>query len=226
MEGEVLTDTEVRRERAKKGIQNKKTRRPKPLSELPLDELSGHDRNLVPVVQEGLSYLDPKNESFEERTERLRDARKSYAPMRAHQEMAAMVLAAGGSFKLAAAQAGVSVRQVKKYYTDPDFRARIEEQRATVFSKIRGRLVKELERRTRPGSIERIELLDLLRVFDRMMGTPGGKGVTNIGEVNVVQQNADTIIAALLAPQRPGESPDFPDYRPSDFSVPGGDSPE
>lgn len=224
MDGEVMTDAEVRRDRALRGAENRKNRKPADLIELP-PNASGHDRNLLPVVQEGLKILDPKRESFEDRADRLRAARVPYASMRAHEEMAAMVLAAGGSFRLAAAKAGVSKRQVKKYYTDPEFRARIEELRNTVFNKIRGRLLKELEKRTDDDSIGKIELLDLLRVYDRVYGSPG-KGNTTIGEVNVVNQNADTIIAALLAPKRAGESADFPNYEPGDFSVPGGGAPE
>lgn len=224
MEEQELVSFEVRRDRALRGRANPRV--PNDLSELP-PGLHGNDRNLLPVVQEGLKILDPKRESFEERSNRVRASRLKYAPMRAHMEMAAMVLASGGSFKLAAAKAGISLRQVKKYYTDPEFRSRIEELRATVFSKIRGRLYKELDRRTAPGTIEQIELLDLLRVFDRVVGPVGGKAGVNIaGDLNVTQQNADTIIAALLAPQPAEESADFQIYEPASFSVSGEDSPE
>lgn len=226
LDGEVLTDEEVHRDRALRGHESRRNRKPSALMQLP-ENASGHDRNVLPVVQEGMKILDPKLESFEERSARLRDARVKYAPMQAHMEMAAIVLAAGGTFRLAAARAGISVRQVKKYYTDPDFRSRIEELRNTVFSKIKGRLLKELERRTKPGSIEQIELLDLLRVFDRVMGPVGGKAGVNIaGDVNVTQQNADTIIAALLAPESGSEEPNFPIYEPGKFSLSDQDPPE
>jgi len=187
-----------------------KPRRPAHLEQVE-ETYSGHDRNLLPAVREGLRVLDPKRESFEERSERFRAQRLKYAPMRAHMEMAATALAAGGSFRLAATHAGVSVRQVKKYYTDAEFRSRIEELRNTMFSKIRGRVIKEMEKRTEPGKIEQIELLDLLRVFDRVAGPIGGKAGVNIaGDVNVGTTQYDTIIAAVLAQNSTAEEPDFP----------------
>ena len=227
MEGEVIVPFEVKRDRALRGHAGIKKRRPVESDDLLTEDSTGKDRLSLPVVQEGLSILDPKRESFEERSERFREQRKKYAAMHAHMEMAALVLATGGTFRLAAAKAGVSVRQVKKYYTDPDFRTRIQELRDTMLSKVKGRLYKELERRTRPGTIEHIELLDLLRVFDRVAGPVGGKGGVQVaGDLNVTQQNADTIIAALLAPESEGESEDFQIYEPSSFAAPSGDSPE
>lgn len=210
-----------------RAIRGRKTVR-HPQQELILPEdASGHDRNLLPVVQEGLKVLDPKRETFEERSERFRAQRTKYAPMHAHMEMAAIALAAGGSFKIASAKAGVSVRQVKKYYSDADFRSRIEELRQQMFSKVRGRVIKELEKRTEPDKIEKIELLDLLRVFDRVAGPIGGKAGVNVaGDINVTNTNYDTIVAALLAPERAGEGADFPIFDADSLRLPGQDSPE
>ena len=197
---------------------------------LPLPEhISGHDRNKLQVVREGLELLDPRNETYAERTARLRGKRLPYASMRAHQELAALVLASGGTFRLAAAKAGVSVRQVKKYYTDTEFRHRIEELRQTLFGKIRGRVLKELEVRTRNGTITKIDLLDLLRIFDRVYGAPnkGGAGAAiNVqGDVNV-GDNYDTIIQALLAPLAGEESADFPIYEHQSPQLSSGDPSE
>jgi len=196
----------------------------KPELQLTADS-TGRDRNLLPAVREGLRVLDPKGETFEERSERFRAQRLPYAPMRAHMEMAAMALAAGGSFRLAASNAGVSVRQVKKYYTDAEFRRRIEELRNTMFSKIRGRVIKEMSSRTEPGKIEKIELLDLLRVFDRVAGPIGGKAGVNIaGDINVSSTQYDTIIAAVLAKNSDSEEPDFPVFELNGTAVPVEDS--
>ena len=180
-------------------------------------------------IKPAMEILDPKRETFEERQERLENKRVPYAGMVAHKEMAAMVLAAGGGYKLAAARAGVSVRQVKKYYTTADFRARIDELRKTTFSKILGRVLRELEVRTAPDVIGNIELLDLLRVWDRVAGSPGkggGAGGMNIGEINVTNNNYDALVAALVAAKRGGESSDFPEYRPEDLLLPGESPPE
>lgn len=188
---------------------------------------TGHDRNLLPVVREGLTIIDPKNETFEDRSARLRQQRVKYAPMQAHMEMAALALAAGGSFRIASQKAGVSVRQVKKYYTEAEFRARIEELRNMMFSKVRGRVIKELEKRTEPGKVEQIELLDLLRVFDRVAGPIGGKAGVNIaGDVNVSSTQYDTIIAAVLAQNTGTEGEDFPVFELNSSTSTGGDPPE
>jgi hypothetical protein len=202
-----------------------KKRVPPKILELPEDH-SGHDRNLLPSVREGMRVLKPQGQDFEGEVEKFKKARVKYAPMHAHMELAATALAAGASFRLAATHAGLSVRQVKKYYSDPDFRSRIEELRNTMFSKIRGRVIKEMEKRTDPGKIEKIELLDLLRVFDRVAGPIGGKAGVNIaGDVNVGTSNYDTIIQAVLAQNTPSEEPDFPSFELNSSTIPIEDTP-
>jgi AcrR family transcriptional regulator len=140
-------------------------------------------------------------------------------------ELSAQVLAVGGTFKMAAARAGCSVRQVKKYYSSADYRARIDELRSTLLSRLRGRIVRELERRTSDEKIQRMELLDLLRVYDRVLGPGKGAGGTHIGEVNVTTNNYDTLLAALVAPDSGTEGVDFPILESTDFPLSGGSSP-
>lgn len=185
------------------------------------DDASRNDLKRVKEISEGMEILDPKRETFEERQERLERKRVPYAGMVAHQEMAALVMASGGSYRLAAAKAGVSIRQVKKYYSTADFRARIDELRKTRFSKILGRVLKELDNRTKPDVIDKIELLDLLRVWDRVAGAPGkgGAGGMSIGEINVTNNNYDSVIAALISAKRGGEGGDFPEYRPEELQL-------
>ena len=226
MEGEVVNLSANERRILARAQKTQEERRRKPQSGLELpDGATGHDRNLLPAVREGLHVLNPNNDGFDEVTGKYRKARIKYAPMRAHMELAAMTLAAGGSFRMAAAKAGVSVRQVKKYYSEAEFRARIEELRNTMFSKIRGRVIKEMESRTAPGKIEQIELLDLLRVFDRVAGPIGGKAGVNIsGDVNVSTTQYDTIVAAVLAQNSPTEEPDFPIFELNGTAGPSEDS--
>lgn len=191
------------------------------------DDASPNLKKKAEAIKPAMEILDPKRETFEERQERLENKRIPYASMVAHKEMAAMVLAAGGTYRLAAAKAGISVRQVKKYYTTADFRARIDELRKTTFSKILGRVLKELEVRTDPAVIGNIELLDLLRVWDRVAGSPGkGAGGMNIGEINVTNNNYDALLTALVSAKREGQSADFPEYRPEDLLLPGESPPE
>jgi len=169
--------------------------------------------------------INPTGKDFEDIKEGIaKNPRMHYVAMRAHQEQAAQALAAGATHKLAAAHAGISVRQVKKYYADPDFRARIEELRNTLMSRIRGRLMRELNRRTTGDNLKNLEILDFLRVWDRV--TTGGKGIKLQvdGDVNVT--NYDTIIQALLAPNSGSNGEDFPVYEPNSIRLPSGDSPE
>lgn len=171
-------------------------------------------------VKAGIRMIDTKGQSFAQMQNKLIDKRVPYASMQAHMEMAATALAAGSTHKLAAARAGISVRQLRNYLEHQDFRVRVEELRALMFSKIRGRVMKELVKRTAPGRIENIELLDLLRVFDRVAGPVGQKAGVNIGEVNVTHNNYDAVLAALITPQRGGQSTDFPDFELDSLALP------
>lgn len=190
--------------------------------------LSRDERAQMEGLKGIMENVPRARESFEERQGRLIGQRVKYASMLAHEEMAATVLASGGTFRLAAAKAGISVRQVKKYYTTADFRARIEELRQTTFSKIRGRVLKEMEARTSPEKIKNIELLDLLRVHDRVYGPPGGgrSGVNVQGDLNVGGTHYDQLVQALLAPESGTEEPDFQIYEPEGLPASGDSPPE
>lgn len=177
------------------------------------------------LVRNGLRILDPKGEMNEQdQIDKFQATRVKYAPMHAHREIAAAVLASGGTYRMAAHKAGVSVRQVKKYLTNPDFRQRIEELRQTMLSGIRGRLLQELKRRTKGEKIKQIELLDLLRIFDRVNGPVGGKGGINVqGDVNV--NSYDTLVQALLTANPRTEGNDFPAFELEGTAVSSEDSP-
>jgi hypothetical protein len=140
-------------------------------------------------------------------------------------ELSAQVLAVGGTFKMAAARAGISTRQVKKYWMQDQFRSRVEELRMTLLSRLRGRIVRELERRTGDDAIKEMELLDLLRVWDRVGGGVKGPGGISIGEMNLTQTNYDHILAAIITPNAGSEGGDFPIFEPGDLLLPGVSSP-
>jgi hypothetical protein len=188
--------------------------------------LGNQDRNRLPAVRDGLRLLDPKMRSHAEVTQDVIDSgRPKYAPMHAHRELAAQSLAVGSTIRLAAIRAGVSQRQVRKYLENPDFRARIEEHRNLMMSKVRGRLMREVTRRTADGTIQQIELLDLLRVWDRVMGAAGvNKGFNVMGDINV-NNTYDTFIQALLAADTSPQSEDFPTFVVDGTAVPSEDPP-
>lgn len=173
-----------------------------------------------------LKIVNPTAKDAEDIEEGLRrNPRTRYAAMRAHQEMAAMALASGSTQKMAARYAGVSPRQIKKYLQDPDFRSRIEELRVLATSRLKGKIIKELNRRTDGLNIRQMELLDLLRIFDRM--TTGGKGMAiNVaGDMNVDANRYETVLAALFSPDARSDGEDFQGYEPEDLSLSGGSSP-
>ena len=183
------------------------------------------DRKRLEATNRGLAILNPKGKELEDYHEEIvKRPRLRYAAMRAHQEMAAQAMAVGATQKLAAQYAGVSARQIKKYLTDPEFRTRVEEHRTMTTSKIRGKIIRELDRRTGPATIRNMELLDLLRIMDRI--TIGGKGmaITVEGDVNV-NNKYENILAALFSPNAGANGSDFPEYGPSDVLIPGTNSP-
>jgi len=189
------------------------------------EEMTGRDRNSLPPTNRNLKILNSTGKDAEDYQAGIaKNPRMHYAAMRAHQEMAAQALAAGGTYKMASRYAGVSIRQVKKYYTDPDFRARIEELRNVLTSRIRGRLVRELNRRTTGKNLENLEILDFLRVWDRV--NTGGKGMKLQVDGDVTINNYDAILQALFAPNPGSDGADFPVYGSDSVQLPGGDSPE
>lgn len=198
------------------------TKAPKAPSQIhiPPGEMTGQIRNRLPRVNEGMELLAPEGQDFEElKDDFMTRKRMKYGAMRSHMEMAATALATGATYKIAAAHAGISVRQVKKYMQDPDFRERITELRSVLMSKIQGKIVQELDRRTEPDEIKGLEMMDLLRVLDRTTGK-----ASLIGEVSVTNNNYEAIFNAILDPNAPGQSTDFPAYELTDVSVPEGDS--
>jgi hypothetical protein len=192
-------------------------------------EPSEHTRNtrkLVPVANEGLKILNPTGKTAEDYSEesKKRTNRLRYQRMYGHMELAAQALALGTTQRMAAKYAGVTERQIKKYYADGDFRVRIEELRTVLASRIRGKLLRELNRRTNSQMLKNMDLLDVLRIFDRI--TTGGKGVHIEGDVNVNQNQYDTILQQIFAANSDGQGEDFPGYGDQSLRLPSGDSQE
>jgi len=192
-----------------------------------LDGDSSQIRKRVPAVKEGLKLIKAKDE--DELIEENVKKRVRYAAMHAHRERAAEVLALGGSRKMAARRAGVSTRQIQKYFSDPDFRERIQELQEMVGSKIRGRVMKEVTRRTGPKLIEKIELLDLLRIGDRFGLGRGNASAINVSKTEI--NNYESIFNSVFLgdTEQPldseEEGADFPAFEPSRLALSGGDSP-
>jgi hypothetical protein len=193
---------------------------------IPPEEMTGHIRNRLVPANRNLKLLNPTYKDSDDYKEQIaKNPRLKYAGMRAHMEMAAQAIAVGATQKMAAKYAGVSPRQIKKYYTDPDFRTRIEELRNLLTSRIKGKILRELNRRTNGAELQNMELMDILRIFDRIAGPQGGKGMhlQVDGDVNV--NNYDGILAALFPSNSGPDGGDFPTYESSGLRLPSGDSP-
>lgn len=136
--------------------------------------------------------------------------RPQYAALAAHQEIAAIMLAAGATLGEAANRAGVSDVTVSKYWAQMPFRQRVIELRSIVLDGISGRIVGELDRRTKGRNLQEMELHDLIRVFDRTNPKQsGGRAVTVAGNLNVTQLNYAGIEAEISRPDSGEESADF-----------------
>lgn len=198
-------------------------------------EITVHDndsklqKRRAPVVKENLKILRaPAAIDVEEKKLKKR---VRYATMQTHMEIAAYALASGATNKQAAEKAGISRRQVRKYMENADFRERIMELQETLGGRIRGRIMKEIDRRTTPEMIKKMELLDVLRVGDRFgLGRGTGNTVINDNrEVHNYEATFNALFHGAENSQRLSDSEeegaDFPEFEPTSLALSGGDSP-
>lgn len=188
-------------------------------------EMTPRARRSIDSVNEGLRLLNPSGADAEDIEEKLsKNPRQRYAAMHAHRELAAMALSIGSTQRMAAKYAGVSPRQIKKYYADPDFRVRIEELRAVLASKMKGKIMRELNRRLTGDKLKNMDTLEMLRIFDRI--TTGGKGMAiNVsGDLNV-NNKYEAILAAILDTDASNDGADFPQFGDRGVTIPGRSTP-
>jgi hypothetical protein len=193
------------------------------------EEETAWDRNRAPAMDNGVAILNPEDKMPSDIDEDIREAsqqtgrRVQYTQMHAHMELAAIALATGCTIKQAAGYAGVSRAHLKtKYMPDPDFRARVAELHTQMTSTIKGRIVAELLRRTQPEAIKGMEILDVLRIGDRV-GLSRGAGAES-EESDQDHRKYNVIFNQVLLHAGP-EGGDFPIYRPERPALPGEDSP-
>lgn len=194
-----------------------------------LDGDGPKNRNRAPVAEEHLKLLRPPKQTDVE--DRAIKKRQRYAPMRGRQEIAAMVIAAGGTKQQAARKVGVSRRQISKYMASADFRDRIAELHETLATKIRGKIIREIDKRTTPEMIKRMELLDVLRVGDRFgLGRGNGSVIINDNrEVHNYEATFNQLFHGIQDSEQlldsEEEGADFPEFEPTSLALSGGDSP-
>ncbi len=199
---------------------------------IPAEQMQPADKLRMPGVEHGIRVIT-RRETGHDTSELQKNfdvefddtGRRRYAPMAVHKEKAATALSTGASYKLAAAYAGVSVRTIKNYQQSASFRQRVAELRESLMGQLQGRLVAEFLRRTEPDKIANLEIMDLVRLFDRAAG---------IGKANLSQKQLEdttgadryeTIIEQILRIDTGGQSTDFPSFENGDFQLSAGSSP-
>jgi hypothetical protein len=210
----------IRREHGMAANVDEELDRRKRISETKATRLEQRKQRALVLVD----HLDAVKD--EEEAELAPQRRPKFHELRPHQERAAVYIAAGGTIAMAGEAAGVSGRQVRKYLQDPNFRDRIIELRQIVLSEMQGKIMQELLARLTPEKIAKMEVMDLLRIYDRSVGGKD-KGLEDGASVQKYDQVFNNII--LLAnqsgsPNSSDQSADFPEYGPEDLLLPGGDS--
>lgn len=168
------------------------------------------EQNLAVLAKEMPDTTRSEEQIFGELVEA--GVRPPFAAMAAHQEIAAVILAAGGTLGEAANRAGVTEVTVSKYWARDSFRRRVQELRSIVVDGINGRIVGELDRRTKGRNLQDMEITDVLRIYDRTnpkQSARDGRAVTVAGNLNVTQLNYAGIEAEISRPDSAEESADF-----------------
>jgi hypothetical protein len=189
----------------------------------PMKIPSSIELNRLPVVEKNMAILTNGKPQDPLRLQADIAKREKYSSMKSHMEMAAVVLAAGGTQRMAAQHAGVSKRQVHKYITSSQFRERVAELREIIKSRVGGRILAEFVRRTEPETIGRMEILDLTRIYDRVEANAFQMAPTEV-EVTPAQQKHDSFLQQIININTGDEKPDFPSYESSYVQLPEGDS--
>jgi hypothetical protein len=196
--------------------------KPAPRINYPIEQQTTQIKRRMAPAETGLRVLNPQNKGFEDIKQEIDTKQRiPYSAMMAHMELAAQALAVGATVKMAAKYAGVGPRQVKKYLADASFRARVEELRNLLVSKLRGKVLRELDRRTSPELIRQMDLLDVLRIGDRV-GMGRGE---NVAERESGTSNYDAILQQVFVIGEGPKGPDFQLYEPESLPLPGTDSP-
>ena len=139
--------------------------------------------SLLPVPQPEELYVEHLQTAPEELNQWGRQARRQqYAALETRKDLAAAVLAAGGTYEEAGAHAGVTAGTVSRYLEERDFRDRIEELRSVVRTKVAARIEAWMDRQTSdPEKLDERDAKSVLLIYDRVAG--------RIGNVKVEQNN-------------------------------------
>jgi hypothetical protein len=181
------------------------------------------ERNLSLLAEADPALVRGEVEIFKEKAAALVDApltparRAHYAALEAHREMASVILSAGGTFDEAADHAGVARGTVARWYEEPSFRARVDEQRALVKNRVGGKIEAWMEERVAdPAALRAADPKITLAIYDRVAGAAGGRGAgagaagQGAGQpgtvVNILTYGDLMEVAARAAARRPAQA--------------------
>lgn len=157
----------------------------------------------------------------------VREGRTRYASLPVKKEIAAVVLAAGGSIAQAAKAVGCTRAAIRRYLQEDAFRERVGELQAQTSTLVTGRILQEFDKRTRPEEIQKLEVLDLTRILDRVQGqTPHAQDAKRKEEE---PHDGDQYVFALqqiINVDGGSEGEDFPAFTAEDLRLSGGDPSE
>jgi hypothetical protein len=124
---------------------------------------------------------------------------------------------------MAGAKAGVSDRQIRKYMTDSDFRSRVLELREKLTNQVHGAILNRFSELVADNNIKNLEVMDLVRIFDRVVGTSQG-GRTPVVNTGEGQEKYDSFLQQITVVVNSGQGPDFPEFEPGDLRLSEGSS--
>lgn len=184
------------------------------------------------AIEQNLALLPPgvlreEDEIYDELIERGADERT--AAEQAHRELAAPVLAVGGTNEEAADRAGVAPSTIARYLKDDDFKQAVATLREQLTSRVTGRILQRLEKLTDAEHIEGLKVDDLLHIYDRTGGAKSPSGIAASRSATTVNvgfsvQQYNEFLATLPGSDTGNEGEDFETYGAGVVPVPGGGS--
>lgn len=172
---------------------------------------------------QGLNPTEMKHQTLRD----VREGRTRYAALSVRKEIAATVLASGGTISQAAKAVGCGRGAIRKALQDPVFRDRVAELQSLVAQQVGGRILKEFQKRTSAGQIERLEVLDLTRIYDRMVTqSPAAVDARAKEEEERDVDDYNRTLQQIILIDARTQGEDFPTFTDEDLRLSGGDTPE
>lgn len=150
---------------------------------------------------------------------------QKWAINKSHEQMAAVILAVGGTQQEAAMHAGVGVATIARMLRQPEFVEAVNGQRRRLLSRVQGGVLAELERRVFGGDVLFMDTRDVLAILDKTADLGGAEvvarrerapaAVHNGGNVTIHAQLAAIAAAPAQRLVGPGSGPPGNGHNPA-----------